>query len=69
MEKGRCFDGADDRIARSFAALDRLEGLRQQIARDYPPPDDGLTDAEWLQQERERRMDRIVEAASSGSGL
>jgi prevent-host-death family protein len=66
VEDGRRLDGEEERIARSLAALDRLEELRQQIARDYSPPDDGLTDAEWLQQERERRMDRIEEAASSG---
>jgi hypothetical protein len=30
--------------------------------------DDGLTDAEWIRQERERRLDRIDEVARSGGG-
>ena len=68
VEDGQRFDGGEERLARSLAALDRLEGLRQQIARDYPTPDDGLTDAEWMRQERERRMDRIDEAARSAGG-
>ena len=62
VEDGRRLGGEAERIARSLAALDRLEELRQEIARDYVPPDDGLTDAEWIQQERERRLDRIEEA-------
>jgi hypothetical protein len=57
--------GEEERSARWLAALDGLEELRQQIARHYPPPDDGLTDAEWIQQERERRMDRIEETVRS----
>ena len=63
VEDGRRLDGEEARMARSLAALDRLEELREQWARDYPVPDDGLTDAEWIQQERERRTDRIDRAA------
>jgi antitoxin (DNA-binding transcriptional repressor) of toxin-antitoxin stability system len=59
-EDGRRFDEEKEaRIARSLAALDRLREFSIEIAAKYPPPDDGLTDAEWIQQERERRMDRI----------
>jgi hypothetical protein len=35
------------------------------MAAEYPPPDDGLTEAEWLRQERERRTDHIEEAVRS----
>jgi hypothetical protein len=34
------------------------------MAREHPTPDDGITDAEWIQAERDARTDRIVEAAS-----
>lgn len=53
------------RIQRGLAALDRLDEFRERMARLYPdPPDDGLTNAEWIQREREARDDRIVAAAS-----
>jgi antitoxin (DNA-binding transcriptional repressor) of toxin-antitoxin stability system len=58
-EDGRRFDDKQARIARSLAALDRLRQLSERLAVEYPAPDDGLTEAEWIQQERERRMDRI----------
>jgi len=63
VEDGRRLDGEEDRVARSLAALDRLDELREEWSRAYPSPDDGLTDAEWIHQEREQRMDRIEEAA------
>ena len=59
-EDGRRFDEEKQaRIARSLAALDRLRELSHRLTAEYSPPDDGLTDVEWIQQERERRMDRI----------
>jgi antitoxin (DNA-binding transcriptional repressor) of toxin-antitoxin stability system len=58
-EDGRRFDDKQTRIAKSLAALDRLRELSERLAAEHPNPDDGLTDAEWIQQERERRMDRI----------
>jgi antitoxin (DNA-binding transcriptional repressor) of toxin-antitoxin stability system len=58
-EDGRRFDDKQTRIAKSLAALDRLRELSERLAAEHPIPDDGLTDAEWIQQERERRMDRI----------
>jgi len=59
-EDGRRFDeDKQARIKRSLAALDRLRELSFEWARDYPAPNDGLSDAEWIQQERSRRMDRI----------
>ena len=65
-EDGRRFDeDKEARIARSLAALDRLDELSQRLAREYPAPNDGLTAAEWLAQERERRTDQIEEAVRS----
>ena len=65
-EDGRKFDEEKEaRIARSLAALDRLDEFSRRIATEYPAPDDGLTAAEWIQQERERRMDQIDAAARS----
>lgn len=59
-EDGRKFDEEKQaRIARSLEALDRLDEFSRRLTADYTPPDDGLTDVEWIQQERERRMDRI----------
>jgi len=52
------------RIDRALAALDRLDEFRGRMARLYPDPDDGLTTAEFLRQEREARTSRIVDAAS-----
>jgi antitoxin (DNA-binding transcriptional repressor) of toxin-antitoxin stability system len=65
-EDGRRLDDDEaSRIARSLAALDRLDEFSQRMAAAYPPPDDGLTEAEWLRQERERRTDHIEEAVRS----
>lgn len=64
VEDGHRLEGREERVARSLAALDRLTELSERIAREYPAPADGLTDAEWISQERERRMDRIEEAAA-----
>ena len=58
----RLDDDADEKTRRALAALDRLEELRMRIARDYPAPDDGLTEAQWLRQEREQRLDHVDEA-------
>ncbi|HEX2756766.1 MAG TPA: type II toxin-antitoxin system Phd/YefM family antitoxin [Candidatus Limnocylindrales bacterium] len=65
-EDGRRFDEDEQaRIERSLAALDRLREFSIEMAAKYPPPDDGLTEAEWLAQERERRADHIEEAVRS----
>jgi antitoxin (DNA-binding transcriptional repressor) of toxin-antitoxin stability system len=65
-EDGRRFDEDDQaRIARSLAALDRLDEFSQRMAAEYPPPVDGLTAAEWLREERERRGEHIEEAVRS----
>ena len=59
-EDGRRFDEEKQaKLERSLAALDRLREFSVEMAAKYPPPDDGLTDTEWIQEERERRMDRI----------
>ena len=65
-EDGRRFDEEkQQQIERSLAALDRLEELSVKWAKEYPAPDDGLTAAEWLAQERERRADHIEAAVRS----
>jgi antitoxin (DNA-binding transcriptional repressor) of toxin-antitoxin stability system len=65
-EDGWRFDEDEQaRIARSLAALDRLDEFSRRMAAEYPPPDDGLTAAEWLREERERRADHIEEAVRS----
>ena len=59
-EDGRRFDEEQAAsVARSLGALDRLEALSFRLAADHSAPDDGLTVAEWIQEERERRMDRV----------
>ena len=70
-EDGRKIDEETEaRIARSLAALDRLDEFSRRVAADYPPPNDGLTAAEWIRQERERRMDRIdVASRSTGESV
>src|SRR6478752_2341015 len=61
VEDGRRLDpDAKARVARRLAALDRLAALGEEMRRKYPPPDDGLTDAEWLHEERERRAEQIA---------
>jgi prevent-host-death family protein len=62
IEDGARLDGHEDRVQRSLAALDRLDELRARIARDYPTTEPGMTEAEWIRQERERRTDQIEEA-------
>jgi PHD/YefM family antitoxin component YafN of YafNO toxin-antitoxin module len=65
-EDGRRFDDVEEaRLKRSLAALDRLDEFSRRMAAEYAPPEDGLTEADWLRQEREGRMDRIDEAAQS----
>jgi antitoxin (DNA-binding transcriptional repressor) of toxin-antitoxin stability system len=65
-EDGRRFDEDEQaRIARSLAALDRLDEFSRRMSELYPLPDDGLTEAEWLREERERRADQIEAAVRS----
>jgi antitoxin (DNA-binding transcriptional repressor) of toxin-antitoxin stability system len=65
-EDGRRFDeDGQARLERSLAALDRLDEFSRRMASEYPPPEDGLTETEWLREERERRTDRIEEAVKS----
>jgi prevent-host-death family protein len=69
VEAGDRLDPAtEDLIARRRAALDRLLELGSRMRERYPPPDDGLTDAEWLRQEHDRRADQISRAEASGPG-
>ena len=66
VEEGRRLDpDIEALLARRMAALDRLAALGERMRVKYPPPDDGLTDAEWLRQEHDRRADQINRAAAS----
>jgi prevent-host-death family protein len=56
----------DEVIARRLAALDRLVEFGKEMREKYPPPDDGLTDAEWIRRDHEERDERIAEAARKG---
>jgi prevent-host-death family protein len=56
-----------DLLAQRMEALDRLMAHGEEMRKKYPPPDDGLTDVEWMRQERERRADQINRAAASTS--
>jgi len=65
-EDARKFDEEKEaRIARSLAALDRLREFSDRMAEVYPTPDDGLTAAEWIRKDRERRTDQIEKAVRS----
>lgn len=66
VEEGQRLDpDIEALVARRLAALDRLAELGREMREKYPPPDDGLTDAEWMHEERERRAEQIDRAASS----
>jgi prevent-host-death family protein len=52
-------------IRQRLEALDGLVEFGERMHVLHPPPDDGLTEVEWLHQERERRMEQIDRAASS----
>ncbi len=55
----------EDLIARRRAALDRLMALGARMRELHPLPDDGMTDAEWIRHEHDRRADQITRAAAS----
>lgn len=55
----------EELLAKQSAAFDRLKAHAAEMREKYPDPDDGLTDVEWLHQERERRAEQIDRAASS----
>jgi len=66
VEDGKRIDeDREAKIQRSLNALDAVEELRERLSRAYSPPDDGLTEAAWLHQERESRADRIEDAIRS----
>ena len=52
----------DERRRRRLAALDRLEAFGKEMREKHPPPDDGLTDAEWIRRDHERRDEQIDRA-------
>jgi len=66
VEEGRRLDpDIEALLARRMAALDRLAALGERMRVKHPPPDDGLTDAEWLREEHDRRAEQISLAAAS----
>lgn len=55
-------------VERRLAALDRLAAFGKRMREAFPDPGDGLTTAEWIRQERERRADQLADAAGARSG-
>jgi prevent-host-death family protein len=55
----------EELVAQRIAAFDRLKAFGEEMRRKYPEPDDGLTDAEWIHQQRVLRGEQIDRAASS----
>jgi prevent-host-death family protein len=56
----------EELLARRIAAMDRLMALGERMRESHPDPLDGLTTAEWIQQDRRRRTDQISENARRG---
>ncbi len=56
----------DELIERRLAALDRLVALGAEWREKYPDPDEGLTAAEIIRRERDKRADRINANAERG---
>lgn len=52
-------------LAQRMEALESLMAHGAAMREKYPPPDDGLTDVEWMHQEHERRAEQISRAAAS----
>lgn len=52
-------------LAQRMDALERLMTHGEEMRKKYPPPDDGLTDVEWMRQEHDRRAEQISRAAAS----
>ena len=55
----------EELVARQTAAFDQLRALAEEMRGKEYEPGDGLTESEWLHQERERRAEQIDRAASS----
>jgi prevent-host-death family protein len=55
----------EELLARQTAAFERLRAHAEEMRGKEYQPDDGLTDTEWMHQERERRAEQIDRAASS----
>jgi len=60
----------DALVAQRLAALDRLVALGAEMREKYPDPDEGMTAAEIIRQDREKRTDQILANARRGeSGI
>jgi prevent-host-death family protein len=55
----------EELLARQTAAFERLRVHADEMREKYPDPDDGLTTAEWLHEQRLLRADQIARAAGS----
>lgn len=53
-------------LAQRMEALERLASLGEEMRGKYPEPDDGLTDAEWIRQDHDRRSRQILRNARKG---
>jgi prevent-host-death family protein len=56
----------DEVIAQRIKALDDLLAFGAEMKEKYPDPDAGLTAAEIIRQERDRRADQILRNAERG---
>lgn len=56
----------EELLARRIAAMDRLMALGERMRETHPDPLDGLTTAEWIQEDRRRRTEQIAENARRG---
>ena len=55
----------EELVARQTAAFARLKALAEEMRGKEYQPDDGLTDTEWMHQQRILRAEQIDRAASS----
>jgi prevent-host-death family protein len=67
-DAGRLDEDRQAAIERRLAALDRLVAFGKRVRAEHPGPDDGLTTAEWIRRERERRANQIADAAGTRVG-
>jgi prevent-host-death family protein len=68
VEEARRLDpDREELVARQTAAFERLTAHALAMRGKEYEPDDGLTDTEWMHQERQRRAEQIDRAASCRS--
>jgi antitoxin (DNA-binding transcriptional repressor) of toxin-antitoxin stability system len=68
VEEGmRLVDDEEESIARSLAALDRLDEFRERMARKHPEAAGGPDAVTLIRQQREDRLDQILRTAQPGN--